>query len=78
MNKYFLLFPMVFLLIFHVKSRKHRARFTSDEDFLNFNYTDTFVVSTKTVADEPSRTDKLTGLYLGTLNSTKMGKAQLK
>lgn len=79
MNKYFLLFPVVFLLIFSCKKAENIGQdLLPDEDFLNFNYTDTFVVSTKTVADEPLRTDKLTGLYLGTLNSTKMGKSTAK
>lgn len=79
MNKLTIVFGFIIIFLFSCKKAENIGQnLLPEEDFLKFNYSDTFVLATKTVNDEPLRTDKFTGLYLGSLSNATYGKSIAK
>jgi hypothetical protein len=78
MNKFFILTLFILSLFSCKKAENIGQNLLPDDDFLSFNYSDTFVLASKTIEDEPLRTDKLTSLYLGSLNDATFGKNSAK
>jgi len=75
MKNTFLLFIAALLVLISSckKDNSIGANLLPSDDLLNANFTDTFTVTAKTIADGPLRSDKLAKNYLGVINDPLFG-----